>query len=88
MKFAQILYGKAHWIFEAKEKPEYAPNIVVVDITGQDHIQEGWDFNEITGEFTPPEPQPIPEPKASLEEITEETLLETKYQTFILEMMM
>ena len=32
-------------------------------------------------------PQPQPEPKASIEEVVEETLLETKYQTFILEMM-
>lgn len=50
-------------------------------------VELGSTYNRTTGEFTPPEPQPEIEPKASIEEIAEETLLETKYQTFILEMM-
>jgi len=54
MKFAQVLYNKAYWIFEAEEKPDFAPDIVLVDITGRDDIQEGWDYNEETGEFTAP----------------------------------
>lgn len=51
------------------------------------NVELGSMYNRTTGEFTPPELQPISEPKASVEEITEETLLETKYQTFLLEML-
>lgn len=81
MKFAQILYGKAHWIFEADEKPKYAPNIILVDITGLDDIQEGWDYNSETGEFTAPvipDPTPI-EPTPTVEEMQAQTLINTEY---------
>ncbi|WP_339262783.1 hypothetical protein [Lysinibacillus sp. FSL K6-3209] len=80
MKFAQILYDRAHWIFEADEKPEFAPNIILVDITGHNDIQEGWDYNNETGEFTAPvipEPTPI-EPQPTLEEMQAQTLLNTE----------
>lgn len=84
-RFAQILWDKAHWIFEAEEKPEYAPDIVLVDITGRNDIQEGWDYNSETGEFTAPI---IPEyPPVEPQPTTEEKLLaETQYQTMLLEM--
>lgn len=81
MKFAQILYDKAHWIFEADEKPEFAPNIILVDITGRDDIQEGWDYNSETGEFTAPivpDPTPI-EPPPTVEEMQAQTLINTEY---------
>ena len=81
MKFAQILYDKAHWIFEAGEKPEFAPNIVLVDITSKPDVQEGWDYNNETGEFTAPvipEPTPI-EPQPTVEEMQAQTLLNTEY---------
>jgi hypothetical protein len=55
-RFAQIEYGKAHWVFEAEEKPEFAPNIVLIDITNRPEIQEGWSYDEVTGEFTEPQP--------------------------------
>jgi len=58
-RFAQIEYGKAHWVFEAEEKPEFAPNIVLVDITDRPEIQEGWSYDEATGEFTPPKPSTL-----------------------------
>lgn len=45
-KFAQIENSKAHWIFEAEEKPDFAANIVIIDITGNDNAQEGWDYDE------------------------------------------
>jgi len=49
-KFAQILYGKAHWIFEAEVKPEFSPDIVLVEITDlATQPQEGWDY--IDGQF-------------------------------------
>lgn len=70
-KFVQIESKKAHWIFESDEKPEFAPNIVLVDITGNDDIQEGWDYDEETGVFTEPvyiEPEPEPLPDTTMEE--------------------
>ena len=80
MKFAQVLYNKAHWIFEADEKPEFAPNIVLVDITGRNEIKEGWNYNSKTGGFTAPVIQyPIPvEPQPTLEEMQAQTLLNTE----------
>ena len=81
MKFAQVLFDKAHWIFEADEKPEFAPNIVLVDITGRNDIQEGWDYDTKTGEFTTPvipEPTPI-EPQPTVEEMQAQTLLNIEY---------
>jgi len=80
MKFAQILYDKAHWIFEADQKPEFAPNIVLVDITSNSNVHEGWDYNKETGEFTAPIiPDPIPdEPQPTLEEMQAQTLLNTE----------
>ncbi|MBL3729271.1 hypothetical protein JIN86_06615 [Lysinibacillus sp. HST-98] len=81
MRFAQILYNKAHWIFEADKKPDFAPNIILVDITGKNHIQEGWDYNNKTGEFTAPvlqNPSPI-EPPPTVEEMQAQTLINTEY---------
>lgn len=66
MRFAQILRKKAHWIFEADEKPNFPPGpegepIIIVDITGKPEVKEGWGYNAETGEFTePPEPEPLP----------------------------
>lgn len=80
MRFAQVLNDTAHWIFEADEKPEFAPNITLVDITSKPDVQEGWDFNSETGEFTAPIiPEPIPvEPQPTLEEMQAQTLLNTE----------
>ncbi|MFJ8458416.1 hypothetical protein ACIQ57_04710 [Lysinibacillus xylanilyticus] len=79
MKFAQILYDKAHWIFEADKKPEFAPDIVLVDITGHDDIQEGWDYDAQTGEFTAPVFLDPVEPSPTVEEMQAQTLLNTEY---------
>jgi hypothetical protein len=81
MKFAQILYDRAHWIFEADGKPEFAPNIVLVDITDKPEVQEGWDFNSETSEFSAPNiPEPTPvEPQPTLEEMQAQMLLNTEY---------
>ena len=88
MRYAQILNGKAHWIFESTSTPQFAPNIVIVKITKEmGDVKEGWEYDAETLTFSQPELQPEPEKKASTEEIAEETLLETKYQTFLLEMM-
>lgn len=90
-KFVQIYNGKAHYIFEADDKPVFHPSIVLIDITNRDDIQEGWVYDSETGKFIEPLEinEPIEEvpPQPTLEEVAEETLLETKYQTFLLEMM-
>lgn len=85
-KFAQILNNKAHWIFESDEKPEFAPNIILVEITGQDQVCEGWDYND--GVFAAPVivvPEPT-DPQPSTDEIIRANYLETQYQTVLLEM--
>lgn len=63
-----------------------ADNMILIN--GMDNVDSGDVYDPFTQTFSPPTPLPEPEPKASIEEIAEETLLETKYQTFILEMMM
>ncbi len=80
-KFCQIDRGLAWWIFEAEEMPEFAPDIVLKDITNLDpQPQEGWLYDEDTDTFSPPpEPKPLPEPLPSLEEMQAQTLLNTEY---------
>ncbi|MGH4125282.1 MAG: hypothetical protein ACREV6_20385 [Clostridium sp.] len=51
-KFAQIVGNRAHWIFEAEEKPDFASNIVLVEITGNEGIEGGWDYDEKTKTFS------------------------------------
>lgn len=40
MKFAQILNNKAHWVFEAEVMPEFAPDIIIKDITAIPDVEE------------------------------------------------
>lgn len=87
-RFAQIEYSKAHWIFEAEEIPEFAPNIVLVDITGNTEVKEGWDYESATGVFTEPIyelVEPI-EPQPTSEEIQTQTLLNTEYLVIMSEL--
>lgn len=84
-RFAQIYCNKAHWIFESLAEPEFAPNVVLVDITDKPEVQEGWDYNSETGELT----EPVREEK-DYELVTETTLeeqiyAENLYQTALLE---
>ena len=51
-KYAQIMNGRVWSIFEAEEKPDFAPSILLVDITGQDDIQERWYYNAASGAFS------------------------------------
>ncbi len=45
--------GKAHWIFSAKECPEFAPDVVIVDISRVTPApKEGWSYDGVV--FTPP----------------------------------
>lgn len=56
MRFAQILNNKAHWIFEEETKPDFSPEIFIIDITGKNDIQEGWYYKD--GVFTKENPYP------------------------------
>lgn len=79
-KFVHIVNNTAYWIFDAEELPPY-PNVEdFLEITGRNDIQEGWDYNSETGEFTAPIiPEPIPvEPQPTLEEMQAQTLLNTE----------
>jgi hypothetical protein len=54
MKFAQILNDKAHWIFESDTQPEFAHDIIVVEITDVvPQPSEGWSYDGKI--FTAPE---------------------------------
>lgn len=84
MRIAQILHNKAHWIFDPvaifgmDEMPQLPPDpegnpIVLVDITSNTEVQEGWDYDSETSRFTepvivPPEPLP-PLPPSTAEKI-------------------
>lgn len=69
-KFAQILNNKAHWIFESEERPKFATNIVLIEITGNIEVKEGWNYNEGTKTFCEFELNPgIVEEKADEEKV-------------------
>lgn len=80
-RYAQIVDNIAYWIFEEVERPPYPDDLLFIDITDQHEVQEGWDYNSETGEFTAPvipEPTPI-EPQPTVEEMQAQTLLNTEY---------
>lgn len=84
MRYAELNSENVVIAISDLHSKEKADNLILINDL---EVELGSTFNRTTGEFTPPEPQPTPEPKTKVEEITEETLLETKYQTFLLEMM-
>lgn len=47
-------------------------------LTDDLNVVEGSTYNRTTGEFTPPEPQPVPEPQPTTEEIQTQILLNTE----------
>ena len=93
MRIAQILHGKAHWIFEAEEMPQWPPYPdgsipMLVDITDKPEVHEGWNYNSDTGEFTEPAPPEPIEPVAEPPTIDELIYAENLYQTALLEIQM
>jgi hypothetical protein len=64
MRFAQILNGRAHWVFESEEKPEFAPDIVLVEVGPE--VQEGWLWD---GEVFSPAQSPSEPAEQTLEEV-------------------
>ena len=71
MRYAQILNGQAHWVFESGEKPEFAPNIVLVEVGPE--VQEGWRWDG--KKFTPPQ-SPNEPAEQTLEEVKAAKLAE------------
>lgn len=58
MRYAQIFNGTAHWIFDAPTMPEFASNIVLVDVTNVvPSPQEGWLYDGVS--FIAPLPPPL-----------------------------
>lgn len=55
MRYAQVVGGVVHGIFEYDPLPEFAPNIVMVGLPADAHVQAGWLYD---GEFSPPPPEP------------------------------
>ena len=54
-RFAQILNDKVHYVFESKEKPELAKDIILIDITKKPEVKEGWDYDIYEKTFSKPE---------------------------------
>lgn len=53
--FAQVQDDRLHWRFEQEEQPEFAPDLIVIEITGASPMpQEGWRFDG--SQFMPPPP--------------------------------
>ena len=53
-KFAQIVGGKVHWIGEFKKLPSLHPSIEMIEITGREDIEEGWEFDKNNKLFKKP----------------------------------
>lgn len=75
MRFAQILYNKAYWIFEADKQPDFSPDIILVDITEKPEVREGWDYDENTGIFSQYAVETLP-----IEPTQEDYLLDLDYR--------
>lgn len=52
-RYAQILYNKAHWIFESNETLDeiyshrFSRELIFVDITNKPEVQEGWEYDGV-----------------------------------------
>jgi hypothetical protein len=82
-RIAQIFDNKAYWIFEAPDFPEFAPNIVMMDITGMPEVQEGWEYDPETHTFHG-EPSPTPEPTTSELAATQLTIMDALADIYIM----
>ena len=67
MKYAQILWGKAHWIFESDTVPDFPPDaegkpITLIDITDKPEVKEGYGYDSKNKRFVPiPDEVPVRE---------------------------
>ena len=86
MRFAQILHGKAHWIFESEAVPEFAPNIKIIDITDKPAVREGWNYDEETGVFTAPKAVEPTNPEPTETQILMDFIVDVDYRVSRLEL--
>lgn len=56
MKYAQIVAGRVHGLFEYAELPEFSSEIVMVPLPNDSPVQPGWLYDG--NEFTAPQPAP------------------------------
>ncbi len=56
MRYAQIVAGRVHGVFEYDQLPEFAPNIVMVAVPDGMAVRAGWLFDG--AEFSEPAPPP------------------------------
>lgn len=90
MRYAQILYNKAHWIFESDETLEemyshrFHHSLLFVDVTNRPEVMEGWDYDGTN--FTDPSiPRPLTkEEKINLLNAEFEPLLNANDQAYII----
>lgn len=58
MRYAQIVQGTVHGVYEYDPLPQFAPNIVMIELPADSPVQAGWLYED--GGFSePPEPQPF-----------------------------
>ena len=80
MRVAQILNGRAHWIFETEDMSGWPPypdgtEPVLLDVSQQPEVKEGWLYQD--GHFVPPlvvEPEAA-DPTPTLVELAENQLI-------------
>ena len=91
-RYCQIKDGICWWIFESETPPEFAPDIIIKDISAEKYqaVQEGWTWDEKTDMFYAPKQPIVPEPttQPDLQSMTQESLMEQQYQTSLLEMIL
>lgn len=51
-KYAQIVDGSVYWIFDTDVEPVFASNIVLLDITGNKDVKQGWSYDVKTNTFS------------------------------------
>lgn len=85
-KIAQLDGNRVHWLFESEEIPEFHPSIILLEVTGNEEVQEGWIYNPETETFSEPVLEVnsvVVQPTTSIEE---QILAESQYTNALLEM--
>ena len=54
-KYAQIVNGVVHGVFEYDPLPEFAPNIVMIELPADSPVVQNWLYTD--GEFSEPPPE-------------------------------
>lgn len=62
MRYAQIVAGRVHGMYEYDPLPEFAPNIVMIPLPEGSPVASGWAYEG--GEFSAPEAAPNAWPEA------------------------